>query len=102
MPEYLRNFFSELSLLIPVALLSILGGVVNYINKPKEQFSLWIMLAELITALFVGLVVHFLLQSTSLPPGIKSAVIALSGYVSRDVLFLLKRFFLSKIKKELM
>lgn len=102
MPDCLREFLSELIALTPVILLSVFGGVVSYINTPKRYFSWWFMLVGVVTAAFVGLVVNFLLATTSLPDGIKSAAIAVSGYASRDVLFLLKSRLLDVIKKEVL
>ncbi|MCP4683385.1 MAG: hypothetical protein GY864_13725 [Desulfobacterales bacterium] len=101
MPDCMREFLTELAKLAPVVFLSVFGGVVSYINKPKDEFSWCFMLVGVVTAAFVGIVVHYLLQSTSFPPGIKSAAIAVSGYASRDVLFLLKKRLLKTAKKEL-
>lgn len=101
MPECFRDCLDAAVKLAPVILLSVLGGVVSQLNQPKEQFSWWWMAVGIITAAFVGLVVHFLLQSTGFNPGFKSAVIAISGYTSRDVLVLLKTRFLKRLKKEI-
>jgi hypothetical protein len=90
MPDCLKEMLEAGARLAPVVLLAVFGGVVNYINKPREQFSWWFLLVEIGTAAFAGLVVTLLLQSTSFPPGLKGAVIAVSGYASRDVLYLLR------------
>ena len=101
MPECLKEFMVEALRLAPVLFLSVLGGVVAQINRPREQFSWWWLLVGIIVAAFVGLVVHLLLQSTSFPPGIKGAACAISGYASRDVLSILKKRFLRSLKKEI-
>ncbi len=100
MQPYLKQLVMDLLQLLPVLLLSALGGAVAYLNKPKSEFSWWFLLIGIITAGFVGLVVHFLLQSTSWPAGVQASAVAISGYASRDVLFLLKARLLRTVKKE--
>jgi len=99
MPDFLKEIVTGFGKLLPVLLLSATGGAVAYLNKPKEQFSFWFLLIGTLTAAFVGVIVHLLLQSTGFPEGIKSAAIAISGYASRDVLFLLKVRLLKEGKK---
>ncbi len=101
MPDCLREFLAEAAKLAPVLFLSVLGGVVAQINRPREQFSWWWLLVGVVAAAFVGIVVHLLLVSTSFPPGVKSAAIAVSGYASRDVLSILKKRFIKGLKKEI-
>ena len=98
-PDCFKQMFLELLQLLPVLILSAMGGAVAYLNKPKEHFSWLFLFVSLMTAAFVGIVVHYLLQSTTWHPGVQSATIAISGYASRDVLFLLKGFLLKQIKK---
>ncbi len=99
MPEYFKEMAIEAVRLTPVVLLSILGGAVASLNRPKDEFSWWYMLIGLLTAVFCGLVMHYLLQPTSLHDGIKTAAISISAYASRDVLYLLKIRLLKSIKK---
>jgi len=102
MPDCIRECIDAAIKLVPVILLSVLGGVVSQLQRKKEEFSWWWLLVGIITAAFVGLIVHFLLQTTAFPDGLKSAVIAISGYASRDVLILLKEKFLNRLKKEIL
>ena len=90
MPECFKEFITELVLLVPVIILAGLGGIVNYLNRPRAEFSIWWLAVGLITAIFVGIVIHYLLQATTWPDGIQAAVVSLSGYASRDVLYILK------------
>ncbi len=99
--EHLKEAWESLIALIPVIFLAAVGGAVSSLNRPKDEFSWWFFLIGIVTAVFVGLVIHFLLQTTDLQDGIQSAAIAISGYASRDVLYLLKKYFLNKAKKEL-
>lgn len=97
MPEF-KCWLDDLARLIPVILLAAFGGAVACLNRPGHKFSWWFLLVGIFTAGFVGLVVHCLLVSAPLAPGLKSAAIAISGYAANDVLLLLKQNFLEKLK----
>ncbi len=101
MPEWVQELITESGKLLPVLFFAILGGIVNQINRPREQFSWWWLLVGIVTAAFVGIVVHLLLEPTSFPSGLKSATIGISGYASREVLSLLKKRVLRRLKKGL-
>ena len=96
MPECFKHLVFEL---LPVAFLAAFGGAVSYLNRPREDFSIWWLLVGLMTAIFVGLVVHYLLESTTWPDGVQAAVVSLAGYASRDVLYILKARFIRAICK---
>ncbi|MCK5312914.1 MAG: phage holin family protein [Desulfobacteraceae bacterium] len=83
--------------LMPVVVLSAVGGAVAYLNDQGKNFSWFFFLIGIVTAGFVGVVVHFLLLSTGFSPGLKSAAIAISGYASREVLGVLKNRILRKV-----
>ncbi|MCK5541707.1 MAG: phage holin family protein [Desulfobacterales bacterium] len=101
-PICFKQMLFDLLQVLPVLLLSAIGGGVAYLNSPKKDFSWVFLFISLITAAFVGFIVHCLLQSTSFTPGLQAAIVAVSGYASRDVLVLLKGFLLKQIKKRTM
>jgi len=97
MPE-LKCWIDDLIRLVPVVLLAAFGGAVACLNRPGHKFSWCFLLVGIFTAGFVGLVVHCLLASAPLAPGLKSAAIAISGYAANDVLLVLKRKFMERLK----
>ncbi|MCP4021576.1 MAG: hypothetical protein GY729_07025 [Desulfobacteraceae bacterium] len=101
MPEWIKELVNNFWPILTVVGLPAIGGAVSYLNKSKKEFSLWSLCVGMLTAGFVGLVVHYLLQSMNMHMGVKSAIIGISGYASRDVLLLLKtRLIKAAAKKE--
>lgn len=86
--------------LAPVILLAAFGGFTRTIaNRDGEQKFTWKRtLAEIVVAIFCGLLIHWILKSFELSENVRTAAIALAGYSSRCVLSIIHAEFLQKIK----
>lgn len=86
--------------LIPVILLAAFGGFTRTIayRDGEQKFSWKRTLAEIVVAIFCGLLIHWILKSFELSEHIRTAAIALAGYSSRCVLSIIHAEFLQKIK----
>lgn len=97
----MKNFFDGLRDLLPVLLLGAFGGIARTIagKRRNEPLSLWILLQEIVLAVFAGIVIHLLLSETNLWESVKTASVALAGYSSRSVLALLHTAFIRNTKE---
>ena len=86
--------------LIPIFVLSGLGGIVRLLNTRGLKFSVGRYLAGISTAVFAGVVLHYLMLDFSVPMGLRHACIAIVGYVSRDFLEIVSDRLLKKIKSK--
>ncbi|MCM8540964.1 MAG: phage holin family protein [Lentisphaeraceae bacterium] len=83
-----------------IIFLAAFGGLVRYLtSKPThEKLKISIVIVEIIVAIFAGLVVSFALSSFSLDPNTQSAAVAIAGYSSRGVLYLISTRFMKRLK----
>lgn len=97
----MKTFFDGLRDLLPVLLLGAFGGIARTIagKRRNEPLSLWILLQEIVLAVFAGIVIHLLLSETNLWESVKTASVALAGYSSRSVLALLHTAFIRNTKE---
>lgn len=86
--------------LTPVLVLSGLGGVVRMLNTNGRRFSVARYMAGITTAIFAGIVLHYLLMDFGVPTGLSHAAIAIVGYVSRDFLEIVSDRLLARTKRE--
>ena len=87
--------------LIPVIILAAFGGFTRTIahkDGDHQKFTWKRTLAEIVVAIFCGLLIHWILKSFELSEHIRTAAIALAGYSSRCVLSIIHAEFLQKIK----
>lgn len=84
--------------LAPVILLAAFGGFTRTVANKEEHFSIRRAIAEIVIAIFCGLLIHWVLQSFEVAEHIRTAAVALAGYSSRCVLAIIHSAFLSKIK----
>lgn len=93
------KIFETVRELAPVILLAAFGGFTRTIaNKDGEKFTIRRTIAEIIVAIFCGLLIHWVLKSFDVAEHIKTAAVALAGYSSRCVLSIIHAEFLSKIR----
>lgn len=86
---------------IPVLLVSMFGGLVNILNTKKSGFSVGLFFTGLITAGFVGLIIDSLCGNMGVSGSGRFIAISMGGYCSRDILALLKSWFLNRVCKTL-
>ena len=96
----LNEFLDGLLSIVPVVCPPAIGGAVAYLNQANGRFSVKSLVLGMVTAGFVGWIVYLILQTTSFHPALKSAVVGMSGYSSRDMLNLMKRRLLKAAEKE--
>jgi len=101
MVEFLIKFADELAPLIPPFSLSIFGGLTGYIIKKNEERSLKQLFADLIVAIFVGMIVHFALQNYDFSNSWKAVYVAMSACMAREVLLIFSNKFLKTINTTL-
>ncbi len=95
--KQLLNDFREL--LAPI-LLSGFGGVARVLDgyRRGEPIGLCRAVAELVLAVFAGLLMHWLTKDASLSDGVRTAAISLAGYSSRPIIDIINNIFLKKLK----
>lgn len=69
--------------------LSLLGGLVKWARGGR--CSVWQLLVSLITAGFVGVLVHLVLSGTDIAPSIQAAVTGVCGFSAGDLLTIASR-----------
>lgn len=86
--DQLRDFLDDA--MLPI-LIAAFGGFVGVLNKEtnKGMTGRW-ALTGLTTAGFVGLIVASFLAHTTLPQNVQTAIVAVAGYSSNDVLKVLR------------
>ena len=81
-----KNPFGEdLSSYIWAIGLAILGGLVKYLNK-ADQFRFWILLRDLITAGFSGLITFWICEWMNIKGPLSAILIAASGLMGTRLL----------------
>lgn len=88
--------------LIFVVLLAGFGGFVRTLSGKKrdDPYNWRIAIAEIVIAMFAGLLTHWLMSDcSSISDNIRAVGIALSGYSARGVLSVFNVMFLERIKK---
>lgn len=75
----------------PAMLIAAFGGLVNYMGKPKRNWSFSTFLAGILTAAFVGMLLSLMLDCVDIPSAMKAAIIAMGGHCSKDILIIIKR-----------
>lgn len=97
----LLRLLNEVSLAV---LLAMFGGAVRVsegLTEDGERRVTWRwIITGMITAGFVGLVMDRILASYPIPRNIQTAIVAVSGYSSNDVLAALRSRLLKKIETE--
>lgn len=87
MPDkILCHFWEWFSKYLPAMALAVFGAVVHALNDHADEWSWKRFLVGIGTACFIGLVMCYILEPMDVPDTSKSAAIAISGYLSNDVL----------------
>lgn len=83
-----------------VFLLSILGGVVNFMRKLQEghtrAFNIIEFIGEIVTSAFAGVITFWLCENAQLAPLVTAALVGVSGHAGSRAIFLLEDFMKSK------
>ena len=83
-----------------VFLLSILGGVVNFMRKLQEghvrAFNIVEFIGEIVTSAFAGVLTFWLCEHADLAPLVTAALVGVSGHAGSRAIFLLEDFMKSK------
>ncbi len=87
MDDFLSSVRHCLALLVPPALIAMVGSLVRFIRLHRsEPFSWGEFLSGMIVAGFVGLVMACLCRGLRLSPWTSSAIIAMAGYSAGQIL----------------
>jgi hypothetical protein len=85
-----------------VLLLSLWGGLANFIAKAKRGEARWCNVTELVGELFIsggtGVLTFYLCEYYSVPPLLAAVCIAISGHMGTRLLFMLEKKLISKVK----
>jgi hypothetical protein len=83
-----------------VFLLSILGGVVNFMRKLNEghvrAFNIIEFIGELVTSAFAGVLTFWLCENAQFAPLITAALVGVSGHAGSRAIFMLEEFLKGK------
>lgn len=83
-----------------VFLLSILGGVVNFMRKLHEghvrAFNIIEFIGELVTSAFAGIITFWLCEHAQFAPLITAALVGVSGHAGSRAIFMLEEFLKAK------
>ena len=85
---------------MPVAALSLFGGLVSLFNR-KGSIPWKAYVGGLLAALFVGFIFNLALLEYGFTERTRIIVVMVSSYCARDVLDIIRDKFISKIKSEL-
>ncbi len=77
--EWIHRYF-------PAMCLAAFGTIVHALNEHNDEWSWKRFVIGIVTAFFVGLLMCYLLDPMDISPSSKSVAIAISGYLSNDVL----------------
>lgn len=94
-----HNNFHTLIESISVLFLAGLGGFIRVLYN-KKKYSLKDFVIEIIIASFAGIITNYILTNLNVNAELKSAIIAVSGFSSREFLKTCKDLFINKLKKE--
>jgi len=96
MEKHLTQWFEQFLGVCPVFVIALFGGFARVLNRDesKSKATYGEYIAGLVTAAFVGLIVHWVSDAVGLEPKVKSIAIALGGYRSKDVLSVLSKLFI--------
>lgn len=72
--------------------LSATGGIISYLKKAKK-FSPLELMAEILTAGFVGVITFWLCEQALIDPLTTAALVGISGHMGSRALFMLERLF---------
>ena len=86
---------------MPAVTIALFGSLVALFAPPEKKFSFKMFLGGLLAAAFVGLIINVGLVAYDVNEHIRIISVALGGYSARDVLELVSKKFLDKVKKEL-
>lgn len=92
----LKPFEQLLSLVIPFILAAV-GGIVRAVHQGRCSLSG--LFVGVLTGAFVGVLMHLMMDSLPIEPGMKSAVVGMSGYAGGDLLNTLATRLCSVAKK---
>ena len=85
-----------------VILLSVWGGLANYIRKVRvgvtARFSFTELIGELVTSGLAGLITFWLCEAADTDPMISAALIAISGHMGARIIFHLENVIEHKFK----
>ena len=100
----MKDFWINCLELLPSVALAVLGGFTRTVagKQRGEKYKWSISIPEMVVAGFVGMLIHLLLSELEFAACYKSAAVAMSGYSAREIISLLRDYFLKKIKKETM
>ena len=85
-----------------VFLLSLMGGVVAFLQKLRDGsarvFNLIEFIGELCTSAFTGVVTFYLCESAQFPAVLTAALVGIAGHMGNRGLFLIEKFLSNKLK----
>lgn len=86
-------------LLAPI-LLSGFGGVARVLDgyRRGEPCGFCRAIAELVLAVFAGLLMHWITKDASLSDGVRTAAISLAGYSSRPIIDIINNALIKRMK----
>lgn len=91
----MKDTFSKIAELIPVAGLAAFGGFTRALfSKGKNgPCFLRLVITEMVIAVFLGLLIHWLTQKAGISENLRTAAIALAGYSARSVMAVMNMAF---------
>lgn len=92
------NFFRELHEFYLVFLLSAFGGFIRILNR-QDPLTPFMFFAGITTAIFTGMLTHFILLEYGVSENLRAVAISLSGFTSRDLLQICASKFLEKARQ---
>ena len=102
--NWLKEWIETICISLPAVTVAILGGALSYLSSRTgdRRFSWYWFIVGTAGAGFVGIIMHCALGAYDIRPGIKSAIIGISGYASNDVLLIVKKRFLDGLRRGLL
>ncbi len=87
--------------IITVIIAVLTGGFLKVLREKEEKITIRKISIGLITSAFVGYIIYFLLEEYHISDNLKPPILAISGYISHNILDLIEKYSLNYAKEKL-
>jgi len=98
----LKELYDGFKDLIPATIMALFGVLAGYALREGDNWRLRLLFSNIIFGVFAGLMVYFGIRDVgNIPGGMQNVLIGMGGFLARDLLGLLTKFFMRRAKNQL-
>ena len=86
---------------LPAVVIALFGGFVSIFTRKHKRFTMQLFIGGILAAAFVGLLLNLILLEAGANETVRVISVSLGGYCARDVLDILSKKFLGRIRGSL-